>query len=71
MQIVEIFSIETSENHHTASNKAGAVSSSGLWYFDVGLHGFHCFLFEVDDENVVQVIAEPSTEDVNFVIVDD
>lgn len=44
MQVIEILSIEASEYDHVAANKARTMSSSGLWNFDIGLHGFHRLL---------------------------
>jgi len=45
IQVIKIFSIETSKDDHVASDKTCTVSPSGLWKLGIGFHGFHCLFF--------------------------
>ena len=70
VQIVEVLAIEPSKNEHTASQETSAVSSSG--FGDISLYLCSCYLIllGIQNENIVEIVAEPASEYVNFVIKD-
>ena len=74
MKVIEVLSVESSENNHATTHKASAVSSARLRLVDdssshsQSLHGVS---FGVDDEHIVEVAAETASKDVYFSIKDD
>ena len=72
MQIIEVLSVETSEGYHATSYKACAVSPSRFGVFlriSFDFQGLDGIVEHVDDQKIVKIIAEATSEDINFIII--
>ena len=63
IEVIKILSIEPSKNQQAASDKISTVPSSGFGKFAMDFHAFQGLLFWVEEEDVLQVAAEPAAED--------
>lgn len=73
MQIVEVLSVEASEGDHAATHETSTVSSSWFWMVlrvSADFQTLKGVVLHVDDEKIVEVVTEPSCEDVDLVIID-
>ena len=73
MKVIEIFSVEASEDDHAAADETSTMSSSGSRVVaDVAAHfeAFKGVRVDVNDQDVVEVAAEPACEDVYLSIED-
>lgn len=69
IHIVKVFSIESTEHNHIATNERCTVSPSCLRNLRISLHSFHLLTFQIYDQNVAQIIAKPSAKDINLVFI--
>lgn len=73
MQVVEVLPVEASEGDHATAHEASAVSSSWLGVLlsvSADLHALEGVVLDIDDEEIVEVVAESTSEDVDLVVVD-
>ena len=69
MQIIEILSVESSERKHRGSDKPCAMSPSGSWSFSRYFQLTNCVTLKISHQDIVQIVTETATENVNFIIV--
>lgn len=73
VQVVEVLAIETSEGDHATTHEASAVSSSWFWVFlgvSADLQALEGVVLNIDDKEIVEIVTESTSEDVDLVIVD-
>ena len=70
VQIIEVFTVKTTKNEHAASQETGAMSSPGFRNLSLDLSCGYLVLLRVEDQDIVEIIAEATPEDINLVIVD-
>lgn len=72
MQVVEVLAVEASESDHAAAHEASAVSSPWLGVLlrvAADLQSLEGVVLNIDDEQIVEVVAEPPGKDVDLVVV--
>jgi hypothetical protein len=69
-EVIEILSIEPSKDQQAASDEISTVPSSGFGKFAMDFHAFEGLSFWVEDEDVLQVAAEPAAEDIDLSLED-
>lgn len=73
VQVVEVLPVEASEGDHATSHEASAVSSSWLGVLlsvSADLHALEGVVLDIDDEEIVEIVTESTSEDVDLVVVD-
>lgn len=69
-QIVEVLPVETPEYHHATSNKLTGMPSPRLRDPSANPHVLEGVAFRVDDDDILQVVAEPASKDVDPILKD-
>lgn len=70
VEIVEVLTIEPSEDYQATAHKVSRVSSSGTRNLPIDFHCFDALSCRVEDQDILEVAAEPTAEDVHLTIED-
>ena len=74
MKVVEVLSVEPSEGDHAATHEPSTVSTTGfrvVLHIATDLDSLEGIGLHVDHQQIVEIVAEPACEHIDFVIVDD
>ena len=69
VQIVKVLSVKPTKNQHTTPQETGTMSPPCLWNLTLDLSSWNLIFLRIKDQDVVQVIAKTTSENINFVIV--
>ena len=69
MEIVEILSVEATEDEHATAQETSAVPSPSLGDVSSYLSSGDLILLRVKDENIIEIITESTPEDINFILI--
>ena len=69
VEIVEILSIESSEDEHAAAEETSTMSSSWFGSLPGDFQAGDCVSLWVQHEDIAEIIAEPASVDVDFILV--
>ena len=70
VEVIKVLSIESSECHHTTANKSTCMSSPSLRNHSTSPEIFQGRTLRVNDNDVLEIIAESPSKNVNFTIKD-
>ena len=73
VQVVEVLAVEASEGDHATAHEASTVSSPWLGVLlgvSADLQALQGVALNIDDEKIVEVVTESTSEDVDLVVVD-
>ena len=73
MKVVEVLTVEASEGDHATAHEASTVSSPWLGVLlgvSADLQALQGVALNIDDEKIVEVVTESTSEDVDLVVVD-
>jgi hypothetical protein len=69
VEIVEILSVESTEDEHATAQETCTVPSPSLGDVSSYLSSGDLILLRVKDENIIEIITESTPEDINFILV--
>lgn len=73
VQVVEVLTVEASKGNHAAAHEASAVSSP--WFgvllrVSADLQALERVVLDIDDEKIVEIVTESTSENVDLVVID-
>lgn len=69
VEVVEVLSVESSEDKHAAAEETSTMSSSGFGSLPGDFQTGDCISLGVQHEDIAEIIAEPASVDVYFILV--
>lgn len=69
VEVVEILSVESSEDEHAAAEETSTMSSSWFGSLPGDFQAGDCVSLWVQHEDIAEIIAEPASVDVDFMLV--
>ena len=73
VQVIEVLTVEASEGDHATAHETSAVSSSWFGVFlrvSADFQTLEGVALDINYEQIVEVIAKPSSKNVDFVVID-